>query len=48
LAAQLGQDPSLLERLDEPNDALIGDPRPQPLNSGRGRDLIEARLDVCF
>ena len=48
LAAQLGQDPGLEERLDERHDALVRDSGSQPILNGDMRDFVEARLDVCF
>jgi hypothetical protein len=46
--AQLGQDPGLEERSDERDHAPIRDSRPEPLECGRVRDFVEARLDVCL
>ena len=48
LAAQLGQDAGLEERLDQRHDALVRDSGPQPVLNGDVRDFVETRFDIRF
>ena len=46
--AVLGEDTSLEERPDQPQNTLVGDPATDSLHQGGVVDLVEARLDVTL
>src|SRR5487761_1424562 len=48
LDALTAEDPSLEERLDQEQDALVRDSDPQPVLNTDMRDFVEARLDVAL